>query len=158
MLDKVIHFRTALYLSLFIALFQSVGWGIVDAQSPRVATNIVAICAVPFVFAFGLWVQSIFISVLGVLWLLLWSAGLIWGLVPSSQQYSIPLAMFFALSAALNLLTAGIMLTKGARSEFSNERAHQPKYKTYLRWMLFGAVGATMGIATFIDIVNLASK
>jgi len=156
-LNKIISFRTALHLSVVIALFQLIGWGLIAPWGLMTYNEIVLTCVVPFIVFLGLWLQSIFMSVLGVLWLLLWSTGLVWPLI-SSKQVPLVFASFLALSATLNLVTAGIILTKRVRAEFAYERAHQPKYKTYLRRILFGIAAGVMGIVSIIDVVNLAAK
>ena len=158
---NVIRFKTALYLSLVIALFQLVGfiaWWPIVGQRPNIsATEVITICIVPFVVCFGLWVQSVFLSAISILWMLIRSAALVWPLL-SSHSSSAPLARLFAIMAALNLATAGILLTKRSRAEFADERRRQPKYKMYLRWALFIAVIGVMGLATAEDVVRLVSE
>jgi hypothetical protein len=161
-MEKVTHFRTAIHLSLVTAFVNLVGWSLISAQSSYLTTYIIKISAVPFVIFWGLWVQSVFISALGVVWMLFWSAALLWPLVSSGGGSiglaAFGLAAFFVISAALNLATAGILLTKKSRGEFAYERAHQSKYKTYFRRLVFGVVIAAMVVATVKDIVNIASS
>jgi hypothetical protein len=154
-MDKLNHYKTALYLSLVVALSNFVGWGLIVSQNPRLSTHTIMIFAVPFLIFFGLWVQSVIACSVGVLWMLFWAGTLVWQLLSSRPSLT---TVFFVASAALNLLTAGVMLTRKFRTEFSYEREHQPKYKVYLKRFVFGAVVVAMLIATLNNISRLASS
>lgn len=158
-MDKLTSYKTGLCLSFVVALTNFVGWGFIFFQSPHLATrvSVILIFAVSLLFCFGVWVQSVIACSIGVLWLVVWSGALVWPLF-SSPLNSAVVAVYFVISAALNLLTAGIMLSKNFRTEFSYEREHQPKYKLHLKRLVFGAVVVAMLIATFNDILKLASS
>jgi asparagine N-glycosylation enzyme membrane subunit Stt3 len=163
MLNGLPGYRTALNLSIVIALISLVGWSFILADSRDLEWRYIAICIIPFLIAFGLWVQSVIVSSLAVLWMLFWAGALARPVVfdfprVSEPRRTVPLAAFFLICAILSLLTAAIIfLSKKFRTEFTYERKHQPKYKTYLRWPVFSALIAAMLIATFIDIIMQAS-
>ena len=109
---------------------------------------------------FGLWVKSDFLRGLGAVYLVIVAGGLLWPVVSSNFVLDrLPLAALYIFLAGINLLIAGILLlSKQFAIEWAKERDQQPKYKRYLRLgLLYGLVGAAL-IATFNDIVNLASK
>ena len=162
MLNGLPGYRTALNLSIVIALINLAGWGFILADSRDLEWRDIAICIIPFLIAFGLWVQSVIVSSLAVLWMLFWAGALARPVVfdfprVSEPRRTVPLAAFFLICAILNLLTAAILfLSKKFRTEFTYERKHQPKYKLYLRWSFSALIGAAI-IATFIDIIMQAS-
>jgi hypothetical protein len=162
-LERLPGYRAALYFSIALALTNLVGWGFILAKNPHLTTNATAtaILIIPFLISFGLWVQSVIVRSLGVFWMLFWAAALIWPVVSKiSRLNSDPaLTVFFLICAVLNLLTAALLiLSKKFRTEFTYERKHLPKYKTYLTWSVFSALIGAALIATFIDIINLASS
>ena len=62
MLERLPGYRTALYLSIVVALTNLVGWSFVIAQNPHLTTRATAIFIIPFVITFGLWVQSFLVT------------------------------------------------------------------------------------------------
>ena len=90
--------------------------------------------------------------------MVVWAGALIWPML-ALPRGQLPVALFFIFSAALNLLTAAILLlSKKFAIEFAEERKRRPKYKLYLWRGLLVAIIAAMVIATFNDIMRLASN
>jgi hypothetical protein len=162
MLEKLTHYRSALYLSIAVALANCVIWGvIVPYRLGDVSSGDIAFwCIVSLLIPFGLWLQSVLIGSAGALFMVLVAGTLIWPLLSSgfaAASHQPLLVVFYVIAAALNLLTAGVLFSKKFRSEFIEERKRQPAYKRYLKWsVLIAVIGASV-IGTFIDIVNLAS-
>jgi hypothetical protein len=163
---KLNRYRTALYLSIVIALTTFAGWGLIVFRSPQFTMRSITIVSFPFVIAFGLWVQSKFARYVGAVWMVLLAGGLVWSVVSSGTTplisgptYFLVLDFFFAMSAILNLLTAWILLfSKQFATEFAYEKQHQPKYKTYLSKLFLAAIVGAMIIATLNDVINLSTQ
>jgi hypothetical protein len=159
MLQNLPGYRTALYLSIALVPANLVAWAVIFGQAPHVSKTAVWVLLVPVAISVGLWLQSIFITVLGALWMLIWAGGLAWPVISEMSQASFRPVMFvvFLLCAILNLLTAGtIILSKKFRAEFTHERKHQPRYKSVSRWLVFTALILAMVIATFNDMLRVA--
>ena len=155
MLEKL-NYRTALFLSALLAGNTCVGWGIIAAQSPQFTRDAINVSVVSLAIPFGLWLGSNLVRYVGAALMVLWAGGLIWPLFSSATP--IPLHLYFVFSAALSLLTAAILLlSRKFATEFAAEQKNQPKYKTYLRWSLLGAVVGAMILATVNDIIHLAN-
>lgn len=160
------NYKTALYLSIVIALTTFAGWGLIVFRSPEFTMRSVTIVSFPFVIAFGLWVQSKFARYIGAGWMVLMAGGYVWSVVSPSTTplisrptYFLVLALFFAMSAILNLLTAWILLfSKQFATEFAYQKQHQPKYKTYLSKLFLAAIVGAMIVATLNDAINLSTK
>jgi hypothetical protein len=167
MLEKLGTYRAALWLAIAIALINVVGWSaIVVLHYSRSTEGFVALSAVYVAIPVGLWMASNLIRYLGAVCLIIFAGGLIWPLVSSGAvpfinrpAQSILLFAFFIVSAALNVLMAGILLlSKKFAADFAYERKHQPQYKTYLKWTVVATAIAAMLWATFVDILNLTSN
>ena len=160
-------YRVALYLCAAIALTDTIWilffvprlakdthWGFIWALIAAVITPL------------GLLIRSNFIRWLGGVSMVLWVAALLWPLVSDGTAiFSRPggggLAFFsyYALRGALSLVTAAILLlSKQFAYEFAKLRENDSKYIVYSRRLLMWAIIAAALIATFNDIVNLASS
>ena len=150
------HYQTAFCLSILSGVITFILFDIVfKAPAPAVYYFGLAL-AIPF----GLWVKSNFIRGLGAVYLVIVAASLLWPMVSSNFVLDRrPLAALYIFLAGINLLIAGILLlSKQFAIEWAKERDQQPKYKRYLRLgLIYGLIGAAL-IATFNDIVNLASR
>ena len=137
-------------------------WGvIVPYHKEVIPSGAIAFCIASLAIPFGLWVQSAFISSAGALFMVLVAGALLWPLLWfgfAAVSHQPLLAAFYVIAAALNLLTAGVLFSKKFRAEFAEERNRQPSYKRYLTWSVLIAVISASMIATFIDILNLASQ
>jgi hypothetical protein len=160
LLEKLGHYRSALYLSIVVALANCALWGVIlPYRLGVIPSGAIAFSIVSLLIPFGLWLQSVFISSAGTLFMVLVAGALIWPLLSSGFATHQPLlAVVYVIVAALNLLTAGMLFSKKFRTEFAEERNRQPAYKRYLKWSVLIAVIGAIVIATFIDIVNLASQ
>ena len=153
-MNKLTRYQTVLYLLLTVAVLQAIWGSIIVVQQSNLTTPAITISVVAFLILFGVWVQSVIVSFVGLMWMLVWVGALIWPVVSSPQPFKM-LFVILVILAALNLVTAGIMLTKKFRTEFAYERRHQPKYKLYLKQVVFGAVLVCVVIATINDVVHL---
>ena len=142
---KLTRYQTVLYLLLTVAVFHVIYWSILVVQRPDLITAAVTISVVALLILFGVWVQSVIVSFVGVMWVFVWAGTIVW-LVVSSERFSVILVIL----AALNLVAAGEMLTQGFRTEFAYERQHQPKYKLYLKRVALGAVLACLVMTTIL--------
>jgi len=111
----------------------------------------------------GLWLATNPARYGGAAFMVLWAGALIWPVLSLSWHTprlgQLKMALFFVFSAALSLLTAAILLlSKKFANEFADERRHRPKYKIYLWRGLLVAIIAAMILATFNDIMHLASN
>jgi len=147
---RLTRYRTVLFLLLTVAVFHVIYWGILVAQRPNLATTAVKISVVAFLTLFGVWVQSVIVSFVGVMWMLVWAGTIIWPVV-SSERFSV----FLVFLAALNLVATAEMLTQRFRTEFAYERQHQSKYKLYLKRVVLGAVLVCLVTATINGVVHM---
>jgi hypothetical protein len=162
---KFNHYRTALYLCAAIGVTEAI-WFLVFIipRTPQHTRVIVITLATTFIIGLGLLVQSNLIRYVGAVLMAAWGGGLLWGvsrgIAPLSQPTPIYLLVFFyyLLLGALHLLTAAILIfSKQFANEFAKRRDSQPKYVRNLRRLLVGAIVGAVLIATFNDIVKLAS-
>ena len=161
MLDKLGGYRTALYLSIVVALANCALWGIVLPYRAKDSTGAVIWCAISLLIPLGIWLQNGFIRYAGAAFLILAGGSLIWPLVSSGAAAVTRPALFaaFVIIGALNLLTAGVLLfSKKFGAEFAEEGKRQPGYKRYVKWSVAVAVIGGMVIATANDIIRLASN
>ena len=149
---RLTRYRTVLFLLLTVAVFHGVYWSILVVQRPDLITTAVTISVVAFLILFGIWVQSVIVSFVGVMWMLVWAGTIIWPVV-SSERFSVLLVFL----AALNLVAAGVMLTQRFRTEFPYEPQHQPKYKLYLKRVVLGVVLVCLVTATINGAVHLST-
>jgi hypothetical protein len=157
-MTKLTLYQTAFWLSIFSgAITAAVFWKPFFLVADRGALSyLVMAVALPF----GLWIASNFARGIGVLYLIASAGALLWGIISSDYSPSrLPLAAAFVLLAGINLATAVILaLSKGFAAEWAKEREQQPKYKYYLRFvLLYGSLCAAL-VATFNDIIHLASQ
>jgi hypothetical protein len=109
---------------------------------------------VSFVIVLGLWVQSNLIRYLAAFFMVFWAGTLIWAAPPGSvplinRPVNIIVLVPYYFSVTLNLLTGGILLlSKKFGTEFAYERERQPKYKSYLRWLVASAAVVAVLIVT----------
>jgi len=155
-MDRPTPYQTAFYLSILSGVTTFILYAIVfRATGPALYYSGLGL-AVPF----GLWVKSNFIRGVGTIYLLGVAGSLLWPMVSSNfGVHRLPLAALFIFLAAINLLIVAILqFSKQFSIEWTKERDQLPNYKRYLRLgLLYGLFGAAL-IATFIDIVNLASR
>jgi hypothetical protein len=154
-MSKLNHYRAALYLCGAIALIDAIWILRLGYFIPSILTVIIVI---------GLLLRSNLIRYFGGVFMAIWAAALLWQLIsggaaPLSRPNGAMIFFYFAFSAALNLLAAGILLlSKQFAYEFAKLRESAPKYIIYLRRLLIGATIAAMVFATFNDIVNLMNS
>jgi hypothetical protein len=161
MLAKFGDYRTALNLSIAVALINCVGWGIIIVlHQPRHLERITPMLGILVAIPIGLWLLSNLVRYGGAAFMVFWAAALLWPMFSSlSQLAQIPLVAFYIVSAALCLLTAAVLLlSKKFAIEFAEARAHRPKYKLFLWRGLLAAIIVAMVLATYNDIVNLAAS
>jgi len=156
MLDKLSHYRAALYCASLIALGNCLLIALTAFQGNTV--GIISTSIVSLVIPVGIWLASNLVRFVGAAFMVLWAGMLLWPIVSSGKAPTLP-SLFFILLAALNLLTAAILLlSRKFATEFADERKNQPKYKTYLRrGLVAGIIGAVV-IATANDIKHLLSN
>ncbi len=155
-MERPTRYQTAFYLSILSGVITFILFDIVF----RAATPAIYFFGLPLAIPFGLWVKSNFVRGLGAVYLVIVAGSLLWPVVSSNFVLNrLPLAALYIFLAGINLLIAGILLlSKQFAIEWAKERDQQPKYKRYLRLgLLYGLIGAAL-IATFNDIVNLASR
>lgn len=162
MLGKFGSYRTALYLSIAVALTNCVGWGLIAFHQRGVTERVLPMLVILLLIPIGLWLTSNLARYGGAVFMVVWAGSMIWPVLSSGMVFQatrVPLTLFYLFSAALSLLTAAILvLSKKFATEFADEQKHGPKYKNYLWFGLLIAIFASMIIATFNDIINLASK
>jgi hypothetical protein len=158
-LDTFSRYRTGLYLSIVAAVAGCALWGFyfphVLAEIPSETT--IVICTILILIPFFIWVQSA-LALIGVIVMIFTAAALIWPLLSWKVTVMPPQrTALFVIVAALNLLAVGVILSKGFRGEFKEERKRRPAYKRYLGLLVIIALIAAAIIATFLDIIRLAS-
>jgi hypothetical protein len=156
MLDKLSHYRAALYCASLIALGNCLLIALTAFRGNTV--GIISTSVVSLVIPVGIWLASNLVRFVGVAFMVLWAGMLLWPIVSSGKAPTL-LALFFILLAALNLLTAAILLlSRKFATEFADERKNQPKYKTYLRRGLVAVIIGAVVVATANDIKHLLSN
>ena len=162
MLDKLGGYRTALYLSIVVALANCALWGIVLPYRATDPTGAAIWCVISLLIPLGIWLQSGFIRYAGAAFLVLAGGSLIWPLISSGGAAIVTrpaLSVAFVIIGTLNLLTAGVLLfSKDLALNFPRERMRQPGYKPPLKWSVAVAVIGGVAIATVNDIIRLASN
>ena len=103
--NKLTYYRTAFYLSLVVALTPNLfGWWLLIPGS--FTRKYVAIFVNLLLISFGLWVQSVVVSSIGLLYMLVWAGALIWPVASQAvfpqSNFKLLLAVFFVISAALD--------------------------------------------------------
>jgi hypothetical protein len=111
----------------------------------------------------GLLIRSNFIRWLGGVFMVIWAAVLLWPLVssgtaPFSRPGALALFSYYAVRGVLSLLTAALLLSKQFAYEFAKLRENDPKYIVYARRLSIWVIIAAALLATFNDIVKLASS
>ena len=153
------HYRTALYLSIVVALTNCIVCGLSVFLRPPAIRDAIGLCVLSLAIPAGLWLGSNFVRFAGAVFLLLWGGVLLWPWISSGAELPpgrLPLALVFGFSAALSLVTATILLlSRKFSAEFAEERKRQPKYKSYLRRGLLAAIIAAVVIATAIELYHL---
>jgi hypothetical protein len=161
-MSKLNYYRVALYLCAAIALTEAI-WilAFVMPRMPTYANGFIITLIVAVITILGLLLRSNLIRYFGAVVLVVWGAvlvgGFVWGLVsggtaplPRLTYPVIIVFSYYAFSAALNLLTAAILLfSKQFAYEFAKLRESAPKYIIYLRRLLIGATIACNGLCDF---------
>jgi hypothetical protein len=120
--------------------------------------------AATVITALGLLIRSNFIRWLGGVFMVIWAGALLWPLISGGMaQFSRPNSLvffsYYGFRGALSLLTAAILLlSKQFAYDFAKLREADSKYIIYSRRLLIWGLIAAAAIATFNDIVNLASS
>lgn len=157
--ENLNHYRTVLYLSIVVALTNSVVCGLSVFLRPQNIRDAVGLCALSLAIPAGLWLGSHFVRFAGAVFLVLWGGVLLWPWISSGAELrlgQLPLALVFGFSAVLSLVTAiMLLLSRKFSVEFSEERKQQPKYKSYLRRGLLAAIIAAVVLATANDLYQL---
>jgi hypothetical protein len=153
-----IGYRSALCLTLALAAVN--GCFLLYAAYIRSSlTGSLAIYAgIALTLAFGLWVQSKIARYLGALLCWVSAAAVAWPIV-SGNKPVLSIGLVWVISLGLLSVAIGYVLlfSKTFATEFSYERANQPRYKALLRNGVLVVLGIAAMIATAIDIVHLAS-
>lgn len=152
------YHRTAIYLSILVALTNFATWGFITYRNPPVVAQSIQIIVASLIIPFGLWVGSNFIRYIGATLLVLWAGALIWPLISAGIDPDRLLLQFlFVLSACLCICTAWLLLlSQKFRAEFAEEQKLQPRYKSYLRRGLLYTAIIAMVIIVLSDIYHLA--
>jgi hypothetical protein len=152
------HYEAALYLSSAAALATCLLWALIFPQRG----GSIIFCAIALLIPFGLWVQSRIARYGGVAFMMLFAGALIWPLLTGNMSVASRqplLAVLFLITAALNLLAAGVLVfSKRFGVEFAEERKRQPAYKVYLKRSVAAVAIVAMLLATVNDIINLATQ
>jgi dipeptide/tripeptide permease len=85
------------------------------------------------------------------------AASVIWPMLTASLVWNVGLIWVFAIGLLSLPLIWSLLISKKFSTEFSALRNTEPKYKETLRTVMWIALAVTMIIATFFDIVKLAS-
>ena len=159
MVQNFNHYRTALYLSIVVALTNCLVCGLSVFLRPQNVRDAVGLCVLSLAVPAGLWLGSNFVRYIGALFLALWGGFLLLPWILSGAELrsgQLALTLVFGFSAALSLVTSTILLlSRKFSAEFAEERKQQPKYKRYLRWGLLAGIGAAVVIATANDVYYL---
>ena len=157
--ENLNHYRTALYLSIVVALTNCIVCGLSVFLRPQNIRDAIGLCALSLAIPAGLWLGSNFVRFAGAVFLVLWGGVLLWPWISSGAELrtaQLPLTLVFGFSATLSLVTATILLLSRKFSvEFAQERKQQPKYKSYLRHGLLAAIIAPMVVVTANDLYYL---
>jgi hypothetical protein len=159
-MERPNHYQTAFYLSILSGVITFMLFDIVFGAIVFRAPATAFFFSYGLVIPFGLWLKSNFVRFLGAVYLLIVAGALLWPVGFSDfVSHRLPLAAVYVFLAGINLLIATILLlSRQFAAEWTKERDQQPKYKRSLRrGLLCGIIGAAL-IATYNDILNLASN
>ena len=152
------HYRTALYLSIVVALTNCLVCGLSVFLRPQNIRDVAGLCVLSLAIPAGLWLGSNFVRFAGAVFLVLWGGVLLWPWILSGAELrsgQLSLTLVFGFSAALSLVTATILLSRKFAAEFAEEQKQEPKYKRYLRCGLLAAIISAVVIATANDVYHL---
>src|SRR5262245_29494917 len=107
MLEHLNHSRTALYLSIVVALINCVVCGLSVILRPQTIRDAIILCVLSLAIPGGLWLGSNFVRFAGSIFLVLWGGALLCPGVSSGAALGpgqLPLAFISGCSAALSLV------------------------------------------------------
>ena len=107
------HYRTALYLSIVVALTNCLVCGLSVFLRPQNIRDVAGLCVLSLAIPAGLWLGSNFVRFAGAVFLVLWGGVLLWPWILSGAELrsgQLSLTLVFGFSAALSLVTATILL------------------------------------------------
>ncbi len=147
----------AVFIASAIAVSDLIFYFYIYGLSLHSGTGIAARVTMDLPMALGFWICSNFSRYLGIPWFALSVASVLWPLI-AGQPVVWSLGLIWV--GAFGLLSAigfCLMITKRFHTEFFERRAEQPSYVNTLRKVFWIAIAVAAAVATFIDILHLAS-
>jgi hypothetical protein len=149
------YYRWTLFLASIYALTE-LTWALIVYFYTSHSGYIVRV-VIGLIIPIGIFLNSKFVRYAGGVYFVVNAASVIWPMLTASLVWNVGLIWVFAIGLLSLPLIWFLLNSKKFSTEFSALRNTEPKYKETLRTVMWIALAVTMIIATFFDIVKLAS-
>jgi hypothetical protein len=151
------YYRWTLTLASIYALTELTWALIVYFYTSHIDSGYIVRVVIGLIIPVGIFLSRKFLRYAGGVYFVVNAASVIWPMLTASLVWNVGLIWVFAIGLLSLPLIWFLLISREFSTEFSALRNTEPKYKETLRTVMWIAVAVTMIIATFFDIVKLAS-